>query len=584
VIYRRGKPTKNIFYSYSNYFKMRLLLLLTAISFLFCNDAFSQEHRLIGQVLDAETQKPVRNANIIVIGTTSGTVSNHYGFFELIIDPSKYEALAVSHIGFITSKVIIPKEDRFKFFLDKEYVLLEKVNLNLFLKNLNIENQGPRSEDVPVNDKGIHNIESGAMYPNGMKNFYESIGRLLNAELTQIDDKGFDIKFTVNETGRIVDISVSDSARILHHAVVQAFEKLSDWIPAKQQQVNVSQHFVLPIVRTSNTDVKSTELGPFYSFIGQNMKYPLQPQRMGVEGAVYVEFHADNRGNILSIKLLNDIHVDCGNEVKRVISTIPKEITRLLVDNTNHSQFILPVLFGINKSYEAGLFTPTSEALLLSEIYVTALGITKERRVGHYEEYVTNKTVERVVSRTDATSEKLSHLLQKPNQVRRLSLVDNNFTTFPSEVFKFKNMVFLDLEKNQLQNLPNEIFLLSNLQELYLVENKLENLPKNFRNLEKIKVLGLASNRFTFFPDEITYLERLEVLDLSNNQFSSIPSEISRLKNLKVLVLHNNSIHNIPNELYGLKKLKKIYLQGNPIDPKQIDLLKRKFKKAEVVF
>jgi len=37
-------------------------------------------------------------------------------------------------------------------------------------------------------------------------------------------------------------------------------------------------------------------------------------------------------------------------------------------------------------------------------------------------------------------------------------------------------------------------------------------------------------------------------------------------------------------EFYGLKKLQKLYLQGNPIDPKDLELLKKSFEDVEIVF
>ena len=272
--------------------------------FLIPISVFSQERKILGRILDFDTQKPVKNANIIILGTTSGTFSNQLGFFEITIDPSKHKTLVVSHIGFKTSEVLIPAEDRIKFSLKKEYILMSQLNLSRYPGKVATDLNREQSE-AKIDGEMIA-IEVGATYPNGINNFYDFIRNSLTAQIPEANHKNFDVTFTINEEGRAVDISISDSTASIKNAVIQAFEKMPDWTPAIQRQNKIPQHFVLPIVRLKG-DISSLALRNFYDFIGKNIKYPAQARRMGVEGVVYVEFLIDTSGNVLSTKSIKDI-------------------------------------------------------------------------------------------------------------------------------------------------------------------------------------------------------------------------------------------------------------------------------------
>ena len=560
---------------------MALILKLLALALLISSNIFSQEHKIVGRILDLGTQKPIKNANIIIIGTTSGTISNHLGFFELTIDTSQHKILIVSHIGFKTAEVRIPADGRFKFSLEKEYILLNQLNLNLYPKALTdgLEVKGNKTED----NSDLIIVESGASFPSGMINFYNLMGNALSSELNQVGEKGFNIAFTINESGRAVGIFTSDSTESIRNAAIKVFDKMPDWTSATQRQNKVSQHFILPIVRLTIPDIKSLDLSEYYDFMSRNIQYPAQARRMGVEGVVYAEFQIDNSGNLTSIKILKDIGADCGTEVKRIIKAVPTKLTSSLLAKTNSVKFILPVCFGLGVPFKSPRYSSPSDAFLLDALPVTAVGIEREKRVvGN--PYWASLTPAVTIGPAIITYDNLDKALAEPKAVKRLSLVNNNLNSIPPDMLKLTNLEFLDLEKNHLQTLPNEINAFSKLQELFLFENQIQSLPENFGKLNKLKILALGSNQLKSFPHVITSLDKLETLDLGKNQLSSIPSEIGLLKNLKVLMLQGNAITNIPQELYGLKKLETIILQGNPINAKDIELLKATFQKAEIRF
>jgi len=448
---------------------VRLIVFFFTIIVLISNTTFSQERKITGHILDLQTQKPVRNASIIILGTTSGTFSNHLGFFELTVDRSKNKTLVVSHIGFKTSKVLIPEEDKFKFLLEKEFTLLNMVNLSLYPKNV-INDQQAENE---INSGESAVDESEAMFPGGTNNFYNLIGNLLVKEIVKMPDSGFTISFTINETGQATNISISDTTQLSEVIVVQAFQSMPSWKPATQRQNNVAQHFLLPIVPIVNfniVDVKTIDFKNYYDFISKNIKYPAQARRMAVEGVVYVEFELDETGQILSVKTLRDIGGECGDEVKRVITTMPSALSKLLFEQTRFSKFVLPVHFGLEEPFRSNEeYISHPDALQLGAVMVTAIGTVRERQGAGYPTNIPSNTSISmdIGSSGNYSYHNLTAALEKPKTVKRLSPINNGIVSFPVEILKLTNLEFLDLERNFLKALPNEIENLTDLRELY---------------------------------------------------------------------------------------------------------------------
>ena len=62
----------------------------------------------------------------------------------------------------------------------------------------------------------------------------------------------------------------------------------------------------------------------FYEFLGKNMKYPRQAQRMGIEGRVYVQFVVERDGSLTDIVVVKGIGAGCDEEAIRVLKNSPK--------------------------------------------------------------------------------------------------------------------------------------------------------------------------------------------------------------------------------------------------------------------
>jgi protein TonB len=61
----------------------------------------------------------------------------------------------------------------------------------------------------------------------------------------------------------------------------------------------------------------------FYEYLVENMKYPPQARRLGVEGKVLMQFVVDKNGNISDVKVMKGIGAGCDEEAIRVMQKAP---------------------------------------------------------------------------------------------------------------------------------------------------------------------------------------------------------------------------------------------------------------------
>ncbi|HLT08046.1 MAG TPA: TonB family protein [Cyclobacteriaceae bacterium] len=59
-------------------------------------------------------------------------------------------------------------------------------------------------------------------------------------------------------------------------------------------------------------------------YLSNNLKYPTQARRMGIEGTVYVVFVVNTDGSIQDVEILRGIGGGCDEEAKRVVENAPK--------------------------------------------------------------------------------------------------------------------------------------------------------------------------------------------------------------------------------------------------------------------
>ncbi|OMO92499.1 hypothetical protein COLO4_17550 [Corchorus olitorius] len=187
-----------------------------------------------------------------------------------------------------------------------------------------------------------------------------------------------------------------------------------------------------------------------------------------------------------------------------------------------------------------------------------------------------------------------SSLLNLTSTLKRLSLRKCNLHgELPSEVFRFRYLLYLDLSSNKVLTgylpksnwtsplelldisycnfrgqLPTSLGNLTQIVTLDLVPNSFEGeIPNVFGSLKKLAgTLTLSSSNFSGqLPPSIFNLTKITLLDLSNNSLEGVlPAHVIGLQNLEKLDLEKNQISGgVPSWLFALPSLKYLYLSNN---------------------
>lgn len=82
------------------------------------------------------------------------------------------------------------------------------------------------------------------------------------------------------------------------------------------------------------------------AFILNNTKYPEFASKQGIKGRVIVGFTVDSDGNIVDIKIRNEVHSSLANEALRVVRQLPKFIPGKQHNRIVKVSYNLPINFG----------------------------------------------------------------------------------------------------------------------------------------------------------------------------------------------------------------------------------------------
>lgn len=89
-------------------------------------------------------------------------------------------------------------------------------------------------------------------------------------------------------------------------------------------------------------------MAAFYKYVGDNMKYPSQARRMGIEGRVYVQFVVDKVGNVTEVKAVKGIGAGCDEEAERVLREAPKFKPGKQRGRAVKVRMVLPIIFRLS--------------------------------------------------------------------------------------------------------------------------------------------------------------------------------------------------------------------------------------------
>ena len=120
----------------------------------------------------------------------------------------------------------------------------------------------------------------------------------------------------------------------------------------------------------------------------------------------------------------------------------------------------------------------------------------------------------------------------------------------------------ISFAKEKLNELPIQLWKFKKLKALNLQRNRFETLPVSIEQLTEIEFLDISHNRFAVFPLPITRLYKLKVLKASSNKLNYISNNIENCEKLEEIDLYDNLIEDIGKGLSKLKELRLLDLRG----------------------
>jgi hypothetical protein len=311
--------------------------------------------KIIGRVLDSDTNKPIRDVNIIILGTSGGTSTNIAGFFELEL--SKTQSLLIaSHVTYGTYEISVPAQDKFTFYMTRSRIELPDLDTRLSIEESS--NTESEEEYIVLNGDTLNIVESNAQFRGGIKSLFTYLNE--NIELSdEMKESGFVgnllAYFTINESGKAVNIKVNGNSIFdMENHITSAISNMPDWIPAKQRHNSVEQDFSIKIIYgnlvyliADNPAVFPGGIEALHKYIIKNVNIPKEAKRKGVKGRVYVQFIVNDIGDVVenSVQAIRGLGYGIDEEVIRVVKTSPKWSPATLNDKAVYSRMVLPITF-----------------------------------------------------------------------------------------------------------------------------------------------------------------------------------------------------------------------------------------------
>lgn len=228
---------------------MRHLLLATL--FLTAYNLIFAQVVITVKVIDQETKRPVKNANVVIVGTTKGTITNALGFFQLNLEPTQ-KKIVISHVSYVTERIEVPQNVNsftvplrraiFQFPMDLKEYPTKFDTTKIKLKESKAPIQGQDTLIV---------VEALADYPGGLQGFKDYFGNNFNYPESELMKEKYGLlrlEFTIDKSGDYKSIRcLPDSTGEICNEFKRILTVIPKWTPAEQRGEKVDQEMAFPV-------------------------------------------------------------------------------------------------------------------------------------------------------------------------------------------------------------------------------------------------------------------------------------------------------------------------------------------------
>ena len=290
---------------------------------------FSDEKfKLSGQVMDANTKKPVSGASVLVRGTTNGTLTDANGKFELQV--KKGDVLMVSYVGLQTQSLPVVTESQLVVWMKDDVQSMEE----MVVVGMASDGVGAPSVDhpdkkvvavaaVPNGEKEQQEIftvvEEMPQFPGGMGEAMKFLAQNIKYPVAALQAKiegRVIVQFLVKENGKVADIKVMRGVSPeLDAEAMRVVGLMPDWIPGKQRGKAVAVKYTMPIMFRLQNQVPEKEA---YQHI--NLKVDKEANQANVDVAKnYLRTRGDENSSLVYAVVVDGKEIGIGAEAFKKI-------------------------------------------------------------------------------------------------------------------------------------------------------------------------------------------------------------------------------------------------------------------------
>ena len=232
-------------------------------------------------------------------------------------------------------------------------------------------------QDKPKEDQIFLICEVPPQFPGGMVEWMKFLSANMKypAEAKEKKQEGrVIVQFIVEKDGSITNAKVVRGVSpLLDQEALRVVGIMPRWNPGTQRGQAVRVQYTLPVMFSLNgktdeiqqhqVEIKPNEKGIYniveepasfpggmancLKFLSENVKYPEDCKKEGIQGRVIAQFIIDKDGSIKDVKIVRGVHPSLDKESIRVIESMPKWTPGKVKGEPVKCQYTLPIAFKI---------------------------------------------------------------------------------------------------------------------------------------------------------------------------------------------------------------------------------------------
>ncbi len=141
----------------------------------------------------------------------------------------------------------------------------------------------------------------------------------------------------------VVEDDVEVEEDLIIDAEADEETEMEEFIPIEVEEEVVEEAPIFTVVE-SMPEFKGG-MQQLYTYLGNNIKYPVMAKESGIQGKVYVTFVVEKDGSITDVKVLRGIGGGCDEEAVRVVKLMPKWKPGIQAGKPVKRGLVIPIKF-----------------------------------------------------------------------------------------------------------------------------------------------------------------------------------------------------------------------------------------------